>query len=389
MTANSPIDAAMRRLVAMGCERLDVPILHPAEPFLDLAGEELRARVFLTDDGAGHLMCLRPEFTIPAGRAWLAGGGSAPRRYACAGTVFRQRDEGPAEFPQGGIEAIGEADRAAADAGAIANALGFVREWAPARPVSVVVGDQGLFEAVTGALGLPGAWARRLVRLFGDAPRLAAALEGLTGERAPAAEAPETRLGAAHELPEVLTSALRNGAREAVVAIVDAHIAESRMGQGARNAGEIADRLIERRRLADTRLDAQAAKALDALLALECPLDRVADEVRALAPSDPGIDAALDAHARRLDALDARNVEPAALTFRGAFGRSLDYYTGLVFEIRDGRTVLAGGGRYDGLLSLLGASEAVPAVGFALWLDRLGPAAEDAAGAAATGEGTR
>ena len=383
MPTDSPIDAAMRRLVALGCERLDVPILHPAEPFLDLAGEELRARVFLTDDGAGHLMCLRPEFTIPAGRAWLAGGEGAPRRYACAGTVFRQRDAGPAEFPQAGIEAIGEGDRAAADAGAIADALAFVRAWAPARPTSVVVGDQALFEAVTGALGLPGAWARRLVRLFGDAPRLAAALEGLSGqglkgERRQDEGAPETALGAPHALPEALAAALGSGDREAVVAIVAASIGESRMGQGARDAGEIADRLIERRRLADTRLGAEAAKALDMLLALDCPLDRVADEVRRLAPPDHGVDAALAAHARRLDALTARGVDPASLRFRGAFGRSLDYYTGLVFEVRDGDAVLAGGGRYDGLLSLLGASEPAPAVGFALWLDRLGPPAGDA-----------
>ena len=61
------------------------------------------------------------------------------------------------------------------------------------------------------------------------------------------------------------------------------------------------------------------------------------------------------------------------MRWRAAFGRPLDYYTGLVFEISAGRdgAVLAGGGRYDRMMNLLGAREAIPAVGFSLWVDRI------------------
>ncbi|RVN77384.1 ATP phosphoribosyltransferase regulatory subunit, partial [Sinorhizobium meliloti] len=61
------------------------------------------------------------------------------------------------------------------------------------------------------------------------------------------------------------------------------------------------------------------------------------------------------------------------MRYRAAFGRPLDYYTGLVFEIGVEGTpaVLAGGGRFDRLLTLLGAREHIPAVGFSLWLDRI------------------
>lgn len=49
--------------------------------------------------------------------------------------------------------------------------------------------------------------------------------------------------------------------------------------------------------------------------------------------------------------------------------RGFDYYTGMVFEIFDthegNRRSLAGGGRYDNLLTLFGG-DAVPAVGFAM-----------------------
>jgi ATP phosphoribosyltransferase regulatory subunit len=71
----------------------------------------------------------------------------------------------------------------------------------------------------------------------------------------------------------------------------------------------------------------------------------------------------------------ARGVEIGSLRFAADFVRSLDYYTGFVFEIRategPARQVLAAGGRYDGLLAHLGASAPAPGVGCSFWLDRL------------------
>jgi histidyl-tRNA synthetase len=68
-----------------------------------------------------------------------------------------------------------------------------------------------------------------------------------------------------------------------------------------------------------------------------------------------------------------RGEDLSAIRWRAAFGRPLDYYTGLVFEIAagEGGLVLAGGGRYDRLMTLLGAPAPIPAVGFSLWLDRI------------------
>ena len=66
-------------------------------------------------------------------------------------------------------------------------------------------------------------------------------------------------------------------------------------------------------------------------------------------------------------------VDAARIDYRAAFGRPLDYYTGLVFEVtaEGSSAVLAGGGRFDRLMTLLGARDRIPAVGFALWLDRI------------------
>ena len=54
-----------------GYARMDPPLLQPAEPFLDLSGEDIRRRMFLTTDPQGREMCLRPDLTIPVSRAYL------------------------------------------------------------------------------------------------------------------------------------------------------------------------------------------------------------------------------------------------------------------------------------------------------------------------------
>ena len=53
-----------------------------------------------------------------------------------------------------------------------------------------------------------------------------------------------------------------------------------------------------------------------------------------------------------------------------ATGRGFEYYTGLIFQLWSGGEMVAGGGRYDALIPLLGGSE-VPASGFALYVDKI------------------
>ncbi|MGB6541000.1 MAG: ATP phosphoribosyltransferase regulatory subunit, partial [Xanthobacteraceae bacterium] len=83
--------------------------------------------------------------------------------------------------------------------------------------------------------------------------------------------------------------------------------------------------------------------------------------------------AALDLYETRTGFLAARGVDVRSIRFSTAFGRGFDYYTGFVFELHDPRAKgpLIAGGRYDGLLSRLGASAPIPAVGFAASIEDL------------------
>ena len=56
--------------------------------------------------------------------------------------------------------------------------------------------------------------------------------------------------------------------------------------------------------------------------------------------------------------------------FSTNFGRELEYYTGMVFNIKNqSNTNIIQGGRYDNLLSNLGATRKIPAVGAAINLN--------------------
>jgi len=53
-----------------------------------------------------------------------------------------------------------------------------------------------------------------------------------------------------------------------------------------------------------------------------------------------------------------------------ASGRGFEYYTGVIFQLFAGKERVAGGGRYDALIPLMGGRD-IPASGFAIYLDPL------------------
>ena len=59
------------------------------------------------------------------------------------------------------------------------------------------------------------------------------------------------------------------------------------------------------------------------------------------------------------------------INFSTNFGRDIEYYTGMVFEVFSGKKEIARGGRYDDLLKSLGANKSIPAVGAAININNL------------------
>jgi len=110
-------------------------------------------------------------------------------------------------------------------------------------------------------------------------------------------------------------------------------------------------------------------------MAIDGEPDEAIARLRALA-ADARLDiaAAIDQFESRVGFMAARGIDVGATRFSTSFGRGLDYYTGFEFELHargNGVEPLVAGGRYDGLMTQLGAAKPIPAVGFSIWVETL------------------
>lgn len=365
-------DARAEALVASyeraGYARVAPAILQPAEPFLDLSGEDIRKRMYLTTAPGGAEFCLRPDLTIPVSRDYLASPTAGHAAGFCyLGPVFRHRSDAPAEFLQAGIESFGRADKAAADAEMLSLGLEATAHYGLTQP-SIQIGDVALFAALIAALELPPAWKRRLIKDFNRKTNLAQDLDRLV-------------LGGNSARPEyqgVLAALAGSDPKGAHALVTDLLSIAGITAVGGRSVGEIADRFLEQSALgASAKLPREVRGLIERFLAVKGDPDEAAAELRALS-AEAGMMAALgpalDLFESRTGFLAARGIDLKSVRFSTSFGRGFDYYTGFVFELTDPQRSgdpLVAGGRYDGLLTRLGAASPIPAVGFSVWIERL------------------
>lgn len=341
------------------------PVLQPVEPFLELSGEDIRRRIFVTTDGAGAELCLRPEFTIPVCRHHQATRPGDSADYSYLGPVFRLAAGDPDEFTQAGIESIGRTDTPAADAEVLGMALDGL-ERLGRRDVAVRLGDMGLTHALLDALSVPPVAKRRTLRAIAAGRPL--------DEVANAAQAEDPHAG--------LLATIQGQDPKGVRAFVEDVLSIAGISRvGGRSAGEIAERFLAKAAAqahGGAGLNAENRALVERYCAVTGDPDRAVAAVRALAGEaglrHDGLDAALALFEERTGFMAARGLPVERFAFSGGFARNLDYYTGFIFEVTDrpGAPALVGGGRYDGLLEHLGSPVPLPAVGCAFWLSRCG-----------------
>ncbi len=362
---NGRAEALVEIYERAGYVRVQPAILQPADVFLELSGEELRRRLFLTSDVSGEELCLRPDLTIPTCRAHIEKDAPVPASYCYLGPVFRDRGGGAGEYIQAGIESLGREDSEAADAECLSLALESAKQFGVVRP-SIRMGDVGLFSALVAALDLPPVWQRRLLKDFNRTGTLAADLTTL--KQAPS-------VGSAHA---GMLSAIQGSDPTAARAFVADLLKIAGISNvGGRTLDEIAERFLEQASLGATSgLGSETMAALERYLSIEGDPDEALASLRKLAKEATlDLSSALDRFEQRIGFMAAGGLDLSSIRFATAFGRALDYYSGMVFEIYDAegkvKWPLIAGGRYDRLMTLLGSPTPTPAVGFAAWVEEL------------------
>lgn len=329
-----------------GAVPVECPILLPAATLLDLYGEDIRARAYVTSDALRGEQMLRPDFTVPVVQMHMADG-AEPARYTYAGEVFRRQedDEDRAnEYLQVGLEIFDGADPAAADAEVFAQ----ITRAVSGMFLRAATGDIGILMAAVDGLHTTEARKSALRRHIWRPRRFRALLDRFSGRSA----VPATRA--------------------ALLAAKDA-FAKAGPGIGLRRRDEIEARItaLHDDAKADP-ISGREVDLIDALLDVREVLPFAVEQLRDIAVDLPAISGAVERLAARAVALSERGIDIANLEFEAAYGRThMEYYDGFVFGLyagdRPDLPPVATGGRYDALTRLLGQGagrpDGIPAVG--------------------------
>lgn len=331
---------------ATGAIPVECPILLPAETLLDLYGEDIRARAYVTSDALRGEQMMRPDFTVPVVEMHMAEG-AEPARYTYAGEVFRRQEEDEAranEYLQVGLEIFDGSDPAAADAEVFAQVLSATEGLT----LRAATGDIGLLMAAVHGLDTSEARKAALMRHIWRPRRFKTLLDRFSG-RAPVPASRAALLNAADPFEKAGPQI------------------------GLRRRAEVEARIEALRSDADTPpISGKQVGLIDAILSVRETLPFALEQLRDIAIDMPSISDAVDGLSARASALEARGVDIRSLDFEAAYGRThMEYYDGFVFglyaETRPDLPPVASGGRYDALTRVLGRRagrpDGMPAVG--------------------------
>ena len=346
MTPKADIRREAARLLGFfennGAQPVEADILQPAEVLLDLYGEDIRARAYVTSDALRGEQMLRPDFTVPVVQMHMEHG-AEPARYTYAGEVFRRQEEDverPSEFMQVGYEVFERENPAAADAEVFA----LFKEVLSPLGLRAATGDMGILMAAVRGLSTTDRRKAALLRHIWRPRRFRALLE---------------RFGGKAKIPASRAALL---ASEDALADVGAFI-------GLRSKSEISARIDALKEDAEQApISDDEAAILDDILKLREKAPLVLERLRDISVDLPAITPAVEMMDARITAMAARGLDVDALDFEGSYGRTtLEYYDGFVFgfyaEARPDLPAVASGGRYDALTLVLGQGRSIPAVG--------------------------
>jgi ATP phosphoribosyltransferase regulatory subunit len=328
--------------VADGAARFETDILLPAEVLLDLYGEDIRARAYVTTDPERGEMMLRPDFTVPVVQYHMDGDGF-PASYTYFGEVFRKQEDHPdrrSEYMQVGYEEFGGANAAAADA----KVFGKFSDALAPLGLRAATGDIGILIAMVEGLDTTEDRRTALMRHIWRPARFTALVKRFAG----------------------LTPV--PPARAALLAS-DAALPEAEVMIGLRSDREIASRIAALRAdAAEPPMSAEIVDLIAAVLSVSETCPNALEHLRDIAVDMPGLLPALDRFEARCDAMAKCGIDVDALPFEASYGRtSMEYYDGFVFgfysEARPDLPPVATGGRYDALTRRLGQGREIPAVG--------------------------
>ena len=320
-------------------------VLLDSEYIIQRSGENFRSSMVTFDSEDGKTMCLRPDLTVASCIKYLQKKTNSKIYYS--GKAYRRGNNKNSEFvnDQLGIEILGSKNQIQDDYKVI-NTILISAKKIKSKKIQIKVSDINLFKTLINSLDMPERWKLRLIRHFWK----------------PA------------YFEELLKRLEKNTDIDSVSFDTDKKRFDEmkKLEQDKIIAGRTVSEILKRfdKKIKDPRSfneGKQIVKIIRSFLKINCKLSQL-DETLLRFAKNNNLKKNIFKEFKSVQNLKKLKQE---VKFISNFGRDIEYYTGIVFEVFAGKKEIARGGRYDDLLKSLGAKKNIPAVGAAINLKNL------------------
>ena len=328
-----------------GFELSEPDVLLDSEYIIERSGEKFRSSMLTFESENGKIMCLRPDLTVASSINYLQKKTKSKIYYS--GQAYRKSEKKNSEFinDQLGIEIFGSKNQIKDDFKVISTILNSARKI-KSKKIKIKVGDVSLFTSLINSLEMPERWKLRLIRHFWRPKYFNDLLKRLEKNSDIDAETFDIDKKRFYEMKKM--------EQDKVIA--------------GRSILEILNRFDKK--IKDPRSfneGKKIVKIIRSFLKINCKLPQLEKKL---------LDFTKKNKLRKNIFNEFNSVQNLKklkedVIFISNFGRDIEYYTGIVFEIYAGQKEIARGGRYNGLLKSLGAKKNIPAVGAAINLKNI------------------
>ena len=320
-------------------------ILLDSEYIIQRSGENFRRSMLTFENEDGKVMCLRPDLTVASCIKFLEKNSTSKIYYS--GQAYRRVNKKGSDLvnDQLGIEILGSKNQIQDDFKVITTILNSAKKIKSKR-IKIKVGDVSLFKKLINSLDMPERWKLRLIRHFWRPKYFEELLKRLEKNSDIDSVTFDTDTKRFHEMKKM--------EQDKIVA--------------GRSISEILNRFDKK--IKDPRSFNEGKKIvtiIKSFLKINCQLSQLDKKLINFTKKNK-LQRDIFKEFKSVQNLKKLNQDVIFIT---NFGRDIEYYTGIVFEIFSGKKEIARGGRYDDLLKSLGAKKNIPAVGAAINLNNI------------------
>tara|TARA_B110000977_G_scaffold55161_1_gene75206 strand:- start:769 stop:1896 length:1128 start_codon:yes stop_codon:yes gene_type:complete len=349
-----------------GFEYIEPPLVVKSDIYFETSGEQIRKDMFSVVSTQETEMCLRPDLTIPTCQTYLKNNQKFEQAKLCySGPIFRSGSiNNSIELNQSGVEIIktnSTKDNNYEEEVKIINLAIKTLKYVKKDSIEINLGNIAIFIEFLNCLDLPQRWKDRLRRHFFRRDYFESLLKrielGIGFNETRKEDLLKTHLG------------IDAGTSDNILKKYLVNINPIEFGE--RSIEDIINRLnIKSETIVSSENGLKIVKIIREFLSIDCRLEKLPDAVSNFTKQK--VDNSFDSVAQM--ALDFSNkirlgIGNQDVNFKTDFGHSIEYYDGIMFEIKDKNNMnnkIVVGGRYDSLLINLGLENNASAIGFAV-----------------------